>query len=508
MLLLFMMLMPGRALAQTTTYAPIVFWNVPNYYSYGWENIRYPDPETAFRSEWEKNTLQQCGSSVQYPKEEIFVDVYPIGNPPGDYYNAHEIFRACGSGSTAISAYYSTARRWASCTNTGPFYYSPVGLNCTAIEPDPELNRGNPCVPDCTYGDPINAANGNKFEQREEYLGPGAFPLRFGWTYNSNGTPIAASPYELSLGRNRLHSYAMAVHQSSNGTITTAYVSRPDGNTYRFNLDGGTWVSMAGGNGRLSTVLDPQGAPSGWRFTGRDGIVELYGANGRLVALTGLNGLSHKLAYDSKGRLAEVADSANRKLTFLYGNTGPLTELLLPDGGKLKFAYDASSNLSTVTYPDNTTVQYRYNESGLSASGTAVGALTGVLDEAQQRYSTTTYDGYTYATSTYLANGIDRYDITYTKSQSGYATQTTVVDSNGRQRTVTFLPHGGRVRPTSRWDTCSGCATGQISYTYDASGQPDVTTDINAVATDYNYDAAGFLLQKTEASNESTNGQP
>ncbi|MDR7136162.1 YD repeat-containing protein [Lysobacter niastensis] len=502
-ILLVLLAFAALPVSAQASYAPIVFWNVPNFYSGNWENIRYPDPVTAFTTDWEKLALHQCGKPILFAREEIFLDAFPVGNPPGSHYNAHAINRSCETGATSVIVFGSTARRWAGCTNTGPWYYSPDGLSCTTPpnKVDPELSRGHPCTPDCSYGDPINVAVGNKFEQRTEYEGRGAFPLRFGWTYNSSGSSIAAGPQELSLGRNRTHTFARAVRQTSNGTITTAYVLRPEGNTFRFNLVSGAWVPTSGVDGRLFSVPDASGAFAGWRYTSSNGDQELYNVKGQLVVLTGRLGLSQTLTYNEKGRLGEVIDPEGRRLAFSYNPQGNLSGLNLPDGNSIAFGYDASNNLATVTYPGGASIQYRYNESAYSVSETKPGALTGVIDEAQSRYSTTTYDRYTYATSTYLGSNIDRFDVTYTMSPNGYAPQASVLDSLGKRRIVSFAPYGGRARATSGADQCSSCPAGSVSYTYDASGRLNTETDLKGVVTDYDFNSSGLVTQKVEGAN-------
>jgi YD repeat-containing protein len=449
------------------SFAPIVFWNVPNYYAGGWNNIRYSDPTSAFTVEWAYSpgtNNPQCGkpstASGEYPWTIAwdFADAYPvnpIGYPTGSFYNAHYMRRDCATGQTSGPYEYSSAaRRFAGCTDSGPFYYSPEGLNCGTPpgSVDPELSRGPPCAPDCIHGDPINVAVGNKFEQKVEYEGSGSFPLKFSWAYNSSGTSLVATPQELSLGRNRLHNYARAVHQSSNGTVTTAYVSRPDGNTHRFNLQSNIWTAQPGINGQLSTQLDELGTFSGWTYISNDGVKELYNAKGQLIALINTDELQQSLLYDTQGRLAQVQDPAGRKLGFIYNTNGNIQAVQLPDGASLSFTYDAANNLATVTYPGGASRTYLYNEPAYTSGAGLAHALTGIVHEDGLRYAIFNYATDGRAISTEHAGGVQKFVVQYNADGSSVVTTPAGVT---QQRTFDTVL--GVKKPTSVVETCADC---------------------------------------------------
>src|SRR5689334_16801680 len=58
----------GQPAAQAQqSYAPLVVWNVPNFYpSTTYPYARYDDPLSAFTVDWELGTTQQCGRSGLY----------------------------------------------------------------------------------------------------------------------------------------------------------------------------------------------------------------------------------------------------------------------------------------------------------------------------------------------------------------------------------------------------------------------------------------------------------
>jgi hypothetical protein len=103
--------------------------------------------------------------------------------------------------------------------------------------------------------------------------------------------------------------------------------------------------------------------------------------------------------------------------------------------------------------------------------------LTGVIDESQQRYSTTTYTKSLYsnnatAISTRLGTGVDTYSAVYQGLASGerYATGATITMPSGSTRQVNVALLEGVVMPTAVTTSCSGCTSIVDTYTYDSNG--------------------------------------
>ena len=74
----------GRAHAQ---HAPIIFYNVPNWYSSGWDQIRYPTPLAAYMSRWESEVPKCANGQDQWVWAGVQM-VHSDGYEDGDLYEA------------------------------------------------------------------------------------------------------------------------------------------------------------------------------------------------------------------------------------------------------------------------------------------------------------------------------------------------------------------------------------------------------------------------------------
>jgi RHS repeat-associated protein len=512
--LMLLLLFTGEAFAQSQTHAAIRFWNVRNWYPIDgdeWQKHRYQSPRDAFLEQWSSRTTFPCGVGSPDSAWYELQDVQPVdvgGYEPGAIANAQYVLHRCNGTTSAPSTYGSAAIRFWGCSNSGPWHHPLLSEGepvCVVTDDgaEPEANRGSPPCPDGCFGDPINAGTANKFEIHTEYRGQGVFPLELIWTYNSSGTSAIATPTDLFLGRNRSHTYSRRVSLSSTATVTTAYVSRPDGNTLRFNQVGSDWIGAKNRTARLYSTTDA-GSIIGWRLEDGKGFAEVFDADGKLIELVDPQGHKQALDYDDVGRLESVIDMTGRALVFEYGSPTRLSKLHLPDGSAISFFYTANDDLERVEYPGGASIQYRYDEAGYAADASSNGALTGVIDEASVRYSSTTYNAGGQATSTSLAGSLDTHTGVYQPAANGtYSARATISLPAGATRQVDFTVRQGLVVPASAATSCDGCTTQTTSYTYDPNGHTDVVTR-QGVATDLDYDARGLLSQKIEAANDAT----
>ncbi|MDR7136160.1 YD repeat-containing protein [Lysobacter niastensis] len=387
--------------------------------------------------------------------------------------------------------------------------WSEAAGRCLAqTDAKPEKNAGPTC---CSFGDPINPATGNKYEVRQEYVGNGAFPLEFSWTYNSirlnEQSWVNFVPQQYMLGGNRRHNYSQSVKiQNVSGVPAVAYVSRPEGTLERYTRSQSTWVAEPDNAAKFEDLLDQQGARVGWTRRAPNGLVESFNNAGRLIQKADRSGATQALSYDSSDRLGTVVDSAGRSLKFTYNASSQLMAIDLPDGHSLQFLYDSTdpaiANLTSVQYPDGSVVRYRYGEAGYVVGTGQPNALTGVIDESGARYSSTYYNASHQATGTELASGTDKYSAVYTVAPSStYAASTAVTGPIGQQDVGEYTVIQGVARRTSLTSTCSGCATRHSSSTFDALGRVDVALDPAGSAVDYDYDAEGRLIKQVEAVN-------
>jgi RHS repeat-associated protein len=383
------------------------------------------------------------------------------------------------------------------------WYYGPKGAELYK-------NAGRPKCDKTCAGDPVNISTGNKYEIKSEYRGSGVFPIDFTWTYNSQGVAqeVPSRP-GTEIGRNRSHTYSRKVVYSSLTNYVMAYVTRPNGGAVKFdwNPSQSVWVATNDHKGML--VSSTSGSTiTGWEYVSESGGKEVFDGEGKLLEIYNESGFKQVIGYDTNGRLSTVTDPNGRSMVFQYAsiNDKKFSAVNLPDGTSIGFVYENGFDLNRVNYPDGKYIQYLYNESGYVANGARQGSLTGVVDENLNRYSSTTYDSLTRATSTYLAGGVDRFSMTYQTASVGigiYSSQTSAVMPGGATRQLNSQVRNGQVLPSNLTEGCTNCSTMAESYTFDNNGNLDVYSK-NGVTTDYDFDSYGLLTQVTEAANDTT----
>jgi RHS repeat-associated protein len=333
-------------------------------------------------------------------------------------------------------------------------------------------------------GNPIYPATGNKHEREVDYHGSGTLPLRFVRYYNSAAERFGA------LGKNWLHEYERSIElESASGNAAFAF--RHDGRTLVFTPVSGAWVADADVNVRLERVLDSGGVPTGWRYTSEADEIESYDATGRLLSIATRSGLALTFEYDAAGRLARAIDPFGRALSFAYDGTGRLVAMTDPAGGQYQFGYMVTSVLGSVAYPDTRIRTFLYEDTRFEF------ALTGVVDENGQRFSTSTYldtrGAYwkLRALTSEHAGGANRISVTYNIQG---ATQQ-VTDALGNTRTITYSANLGISRPATAAEPCPGCPTPTRTETnaYDPVNNLTAHTDWNGNRTCFGYDTTRNL---------------
>ena len=379
--------------------------------------------------------------------------------------------------------------RWSSPGNGD--YTSGGGFKAPGQDvPAVERNLGFKGCSSCggtMLGNPVNISTGNKFEDETDFEGLGSFPLTFHRYYNS-----ASFGGDVTLGVQWTHTFSRSlVLQSS----TEAKLFRDDGEIRYFNKCGSLWCATPDEVGSLLEFTAGNGAITGWQYTDENQIVEVYNSDGTLRSETNRDGLSHVLAYDAIDRLGTVTDSFGRQLALTYNSANQVAQLKVPDGGVSTYAYDTSGNLSSVTHPGNTTRTYFYNESGNVGTGAGPNLLTGIQDEAGQRFATFQYDGQSRATISEHANGAGLIQLTYNADGS-----TMVLDASGDSRAYAFQTlQNVNHTATVNGSACADCGINS-SYAYNPAGDLTSTVDFNGNTTLYSIDAAHLEEIRIEAS--------
>jgi len=316
-------------------------------------------------------------------------------------------------------------------------------------------------------GNPINVANGNKYQEEVDYIASGSSPLEFRRSYNSGAFYIG------NIGKGWRHSYDRSV--ASFGTFAVVY--RPDGRALTFR-DTGTvnWSGDPDVNDRLQRRLDAGGTPIGWRVTTESDAVEVYNASGQLQSITERNGRAVTFTYSDAttpssiapkpGILIAATDQYGRLLAFAYNASGHMTTMTAPGGRVFGYGYDAVMRLTSVTYPDQTTRRYVYDEPTLNGGTSEPFLLTGLVDENNVRYATFAYDSTGRAIRSEHAGGANRTSLNF----GADGVSTTVTDARGSSRTLRLTKVAGLKRPYEASAPCPSCGGGMpLSVTYDAN---------------------------------------
>ena len=227
--------------------------------------------------------------------------------------------------------------------------------------------------------------------------------------------------------------------------------------------------------------------PTGWQYLSEHDETETYTSAGQLQRITNRVGLSFTLAY-TNNLLASVTDIYGRTLRFAYNSQNQLSSFTDPAGNLYRYTYNASFALQSVNYPDQKSRQYVYEDARFPY------ALTGIIDENNQRYAKWTYDAKGRAQSSQHANGADGVGLVYNADGS-----TLVSDATGALRTYRFTKMFNVTKNTAIvGPACDHCG-GNSARTYDANGFVAGRTDFNGNQTNYTYNARGLETNRTEA---------
>ena len=357
---------------------------------------------------------------------------------------------------------------------------------------DPNLGSGSPNICEQSFGDPVNAGNGNKYEHVVEYQDPEGGELSFAWWYNSRSSPSTIR--DGLMGSRRTNTYARNVVFSDAGATRAAFILRSDGSLVQFNLMGTSWTPRR--DDGSSFYEGPAGGPA-YVFESQDGSRDYFNEDGRLVSVLSPAGEQVDVNYDALGRISSVNNRMGRRLVFHLDAEDRLETLDLPDGGKIHFEFSSQALLTKVIYPNDDSTGYVYDESGHAPEG-SLGLLTGTYDESGVRTSTTDYDELLRAVSTDRA-GPERESVVYGIPTDGDPSLTTITTSSGATRELTFVVAGGRISTASATNACSAGNESNVSFLYDAYGNV-LERDVNGKLEEREYDGRQLVNRVVRAS--------
>lgn len=354
----------------------------------------------------------------------------------------------------------------------------------------------------CPTGNPIIASTGNKIENEIDFANSSEAGLWLSREYNKfwNGVGIFGKhwisnyDYKLTFGTSAFNS---CYPRPGGGTCgiggnTDIYAHRPDARVIKFiknTIDGIFYEDRASPVAKIV----PQGDGS-FVLYGEDHDVERYSSAGYISTVHNQHNIGWTYSY-SGTYPTRVTHTSGRYVDFVWSN-GQLTSVRDPAGNYHGYAYLANRFgtglhlLSATSRPGTpaTTIAYHYEDTRF------LGGLTGKSFNGV-RYSWFSYDAAGRAISTEHGGGRDRYSFGYAK---GEPNELLVEETNplGRRTSYSFVD--GKTQYVGG-AASTYCPAASRLVTFDANDYDDVVRDFNGNATDYDYNAKGQLLRKTEA---------
>ncbi|QQQ01265.1 RHS repeat-associated core domain-containing protein [Lysobacter enzymogenes] len=364
--------------------------------------------------------------------------VTPDSEKPCHVVPGVEVQTTYGSGSsTQIVRFGAIEMAWGWTVYSGPDYidpspFQPYGGAWNRYYYRKDTGPNTLGKPSCQVGlgNPINAFNGNKFEEVRDLDAAGSNGLlEFNRYYNSGW-----EAKRVSLGRGWSHSFSSRIFDKGDGLYELAlddgrihYLTlRPDGTVVVVAPDGGSVTSFSGPDGRRFKHVSPEG------------YTDTFNAAGRLVQREFSVGT---LTFQYNGsKLSRVTDEQGRAITLEYRSDGYLDVVAQADGNRVTYSYvDAS------TAPDD---KLLYSVSGGGGFGHYYiytnRLLTKTLDANGQEKARFSYDSRGQAETTQTAGGVER-KVTYPTNPSFME----VFEDNVRVALIERTTVNGEDRPTS-----------------------------------------------------------
>lgn len=297
------------------------------------------------------------------------------GFNPKNYRTYNSCYSACVSIGVGLGNYYCPPDICETlCNPTAAPPFNPINLGCS----------------NCTVGEPINPAVGNLVENEVDFRSQiSTLPLNITRTYNSKSTSIGL------FGAGWVTAFDSSIVFSGG---TAASVTMPDGKQLPFTLSGGTWT--AGSTIPTTMVANA----SGFLVTTVDREQYQYNGGGQLLSIT--DGQGDSLTIPSGQRTASqwtVNDNYGNSMVISFYSGTSFVKSIQVAGQSYTYQYGfnqgltgaAANNLMSASYsitltaggkPQSVSRQYLYENAQYP------NALTGLIDETGQRYSTWTYD--------------------------------------------------------------------------------------------------------------------
>ncbi len=328
-------------------------------------------------------------------------------------------------------------------------------------------------------GNPIHILSGNKFQSEQDISHPNG--LNVNRYYNSRLSNNLGAGWSFNFVSKRL-----LVGE------TDILIIDADGYVDPWSKASGSWVGDPDSKNRV------QDTPSFYQIQRANNNVETYDRSGRLMNISGLNGLVLDYVYEpDSGNLESITNQYGQTLQITIDNLGQVTEILSPSGERIKYEYE-QSRLVGVIFDDDTPADDNDNPRSNYHYEAAQAKLTGITDEQGNRYSTWEYDAQGRAVSSEHHNSSERTTFNYIIDGNG--TRTIVTNPLGKQTTYRYTTlHDVKKVTQVEGHQSANCLAANSNYTYYPSGLLETKTDWQGNTTSYQYNTRNLEISRTEA---------
>jgi len=325
-------------------------------------------------------------------------------------------------------------------------------------------------------------------------------------TYDSTNNPVAVTQSGFT-ATGAAVSRSVAMQYNAFGQVTRIDGPRTDVN----DITTLTYYECAtgAGCGQLKSITNALGQTTGFNQ---------YDANGRILGMTGPNGLATTYQYDARGRVVSIVQSgtgiATRVTQLQYDAAGQLVKSTDSVGAEISYGYNAAHELVSVTDSLGNKVVYSYDSRGNRVSDAtqdpdgSVARSVGRVFDARNRAIQINAGGSVFKqafdgvgnllsetdpnnnpATTYSHDALNRLLATIDRlggtSQYGYDVADRISEAtapNGAKTTYAYDDLGNKLSEQSP-------DRGLTSYQYDAAGNVSNLTDARGITVVYAYDA-------------------
>ena len=231
----------------------------------------------------------------------------------------------------------------------------------------------------CVSFGPVEFRRGSEILVFDDLISTGLMDMRVNRRYDSKTT------YDSPMGFGWSQPFDVRIYAYNDGSVT---LRRTCGEKQRFLFVAGAFVTPPGIRGELTSTVD-----GGWEFTDKEGVVQTFDADGKVIEIRDTNGNRLILEYDVRGRLPLMGvgqyalstqnpkivsydyrlttvtenNASNvatgRTLTFTYDETTGRLITITDDGNRaVSYLHDTRGNLTKVTDVEGVIWDYGYND--------------------------------------------------------------------------------------------------------------------------------------------------